>query len=358
MYFYYCKGCKTKECTYKSTRKLMALFEEKNYKFAGCPDKEPPNTVQKLLLKLNPTRAPYILENGSHCTADIRMMDDNNNELYLEIKQIPFTFESSKEIGSSKAQERIVFLIYHTLSMYNEYAEIIRENYTIKVESGYIPDFDFSTFYDQFCDEPETLNEEVLNFIDELGTYIENNVNNWQHFSYRRKNCIEISFIPSLPFSAESYKSGTNSNAASVTESNSPLRSVTLLSFILDYNGFNFEISPNKTGSINLGKYVELLLNTNDLITQLLKNFDKAKNSFYGINNRRYVIQEIFFKQNNDTFYFNEENNLNPIGFTLLNNIAIAIDANINSINSYTKYFDKSYLFLPIGEVTYYFELF
>lgn len=357
MYFVYCEECKTKECTFKCTKMMMDILEEKGYKFAGCPDKESASEAQEVLFLLNPMRAPYILKDGSHCTADIRMMNEQNDELYLEIKRIPFAFESQKEIGPCKAYERIMFLISEIFDMYDKHADTIRNNYTIKIERGYIPDFDPSTFYEQYNSRPQTLNPDIIQFIDKFVSYIDENVGNWGKFSYKRKSDIEISFIPEIPFrEREDSSSVVRGNADFVPDAE--LKDILLCDLIMKSQGFYFEIPPNETGSVDLQKYVNLAVDADKLQEQLIKNLEKAKNSFYGVNGGRYVIHEIFFKQDNDTLYYDEDDELTAIGEALFANIERSLKSNGDLFVPYTQHYDKSYLFLSIGEKTYYYELF
>ena len=357
MYFVYCEECKTKECTLECTKMMMNILEGKGYEFAGCPDKEPAAEAQELLYLLNPKRTPYILEDGSHCTADIRMMNEQNDELYLEIKRIPFAFESHKEIGTCMAYERIMFLITEIFDIYAEYAETIRNNYTIKIERGYIPDFDPSTFYEQYNSRPETLNPDIIQFIDEFVSYIDDNIGNWEHFIYKRKCDIEISFIPGNPFRGKEDSSRVISEKAD-SALDAELKDILLCALIMKCQEFYFEIPPNKTGSVNLQKYINLAVNADKLQEQLIKNFEKAKNSFYGVDGGKYVIHEIFFKQDNDTLYCDEKNELTLMGEALFANIVKTLKSNANLFEPYTQYYDKSCLFLSIGEKTYCCELF
>lgn len=69
-------------------------------------------------------------------------------------------------------------------------------------------------------------------------------------------------------------------------------------------------------------------------------------------------LYEVFFKLNNDTLYCDEDDRLTPIGETLFANIKKTLRDNADSIEPYAQYFDKSYLFLSIGESTYWYELF
>lgn len=357
MYFVYCEECKTKECTLKCTKAMMDILEGKGYKFAGCPDKEPASEAQEVLFLLNPMRAPYILEDGSHCTADIRMMNEQNDELYLEIKRIPFAFESQKEIGLCKAHERIMFLISEIFEMYDEHANTIRNNYTIKIERGYIPYFDLSAFYEQYNSGPETLNPDIIQFIEEFVSYIDGNVGNWGHFIYKRKSDIEIIFILGTPFrEREDLSSVVRGNSDFVPDAE--LKDILLCNLIMKYQGFYFEIPPNEAGGVNLQKYINLAVDADKLQEQLIKNLEKAKNSFYGVDRGRYVIHEIFFKQDNDTLYCDEDDELTAIGAALFANIEGTLKNNADLFESYTQNYDKSYLFLSIGEKTYCYELF
>ncbi len=357
MYFSYCENCKTKECNYKCTETLMDMLEEKNYKFAGCPDKEPADKAQELLFSLNPMRAPYILKDGTHCTADIRMMNDQNEELYLEIKRIPFAFESSKDIGPSRAYERIMYLIAEIFDIFDEYAETIRNNYTIRIERGYISEFDPELFYEQYHCNKESLKPDILDFIEKFVSYIEDNAENWTHFTYKCRDDIEISFQPGLPFEGGKSASEPDNRGVSA-EGDVELKSFALCGSIITCGGFYFQVPANKGGGINLEKYVELIVGTNKLEEQIKNNFEKAKNSFYGVDKGRYVIHEIFFKQNDDGLYYDEADNLTAIGKALLSNIGEMIVSHADLIEKYAKCYDKSYLFLSIGETTYGYELF
>lgn len=357
MYYSYCENCKTKECTYKCTEILMDMLQEKNYKFAGCPDKEPAKEAQEVLFSLNPRRTPYILEDGAHCTADIRMMNDQNDELYFEIKRIPFAFESHNEIGACKAYERIMFLIAEIFDIYNEYADTIRNNYTIRIERGYISEFDPDTFHEQYHFCPETLKPDIIDFVDKFVEYVEDNAGEWTHFIYKCRDDIVISFVPGIPFNERNVNVNIDTEKTDAV-GKAELNNIELCNLIINTAGFYFEIPPNKTGTVNLEKYVKLAIDANDLYMQLIKNFEKAKNSFYGLDKGRYVVHEIFFKQNNDTLYCDEKDELTRIGETLFLNIEEMLKNKINFIKQYAEYFDKSYLFVTIGEKNYYCELF
>jgi hypothetical protein len=187
MYFNYCCECKTKECTYLSTKDIFDMLFNNNYKFAGCPDKEDALEVQKLFLKMNPNRKPYILNNSSYCTADIRLMNEQNEELYLEIKRIPFGFESDKEIGSSKALERIIFLISEIFNTYEEHADFIRQHYTIYIKNGYISEFDKEDFdIEDYIDEPNRNTSQISLFITEFINYVYDNISKLDTFTFSR----------------------------------------------------------------------------------------------------------------------------------------------------------------------------
>lgn len=335
----------------------MDSLEAKGYEFAGCPDKEPVFEAQKVLFLLNPARTPYILENGSHCTADIRMMNKRNDELYLEIKRIPFAFESPKEIGYCMGQKRIMFLISEFFDMYDEYADAIRNNYTIKIEKGYIPDFDQSAFYEQYITKPNTINQDIIQFIEEFLKYINENAGNWEYFTFKRKSDIEIRFISRTPFREnEESLSVVRGNADSVSDAEQI--EILLCDIIMEYQGFYFEISPNVIGSVDLQKYISLAVDADKMQNLLIKNFEKARNSFYGVSEGRYVIHEIFFKQDNDTLYCNENDELTAIGETLFANIEETLKSSRDLFREYIQYYDKSFLFISIGAKTYWYELF
>lgn len=355
MYFSYCDNCKTKECEYSSTKVLMDNFEKNGYKFAGCPDKEDAKKVQELLLQMNPNRRPYIQNDGTHCTADIRIMDDSNDEVYFEFKRIPFAFETEEEIGVSKAFERLMFLICEAFDIYDEYADIIRNNYTICIRKGYIPEFDTSMFYEQYQNEDRELKSEIVEFVDAFIEYIYKNVNEWSTFCFKRKASIEIEFIKSIPFkdTKEDVVQSTNSS-----QLHGALNDMSLSNLVMQQDGFFFEIPPNKRGRISLDKYIDLSCNTDTLLSKLYKNFEKARNSFYGIQSQRYVIHDVFFKYDNDTLYEDNSGELTPIGENLLDAIRKMLDLNRTELEKYKQYYDRSYLFVTLGEKIWQFEIF
>lgn len=355
MYFSYCDNCKTKECEYGSARALMNDFEKNGYKFAGCPDKEDAKKVQELLLQMNPNRRSYIQNDGSHCTADIRIMDDNNDEVYFEFKRIPFAFETEEEIGVSKAFERIMFLICEAFDIYDEYADIIRNNYTICIRKGYIPEFDRSTFYAQYQNKDRELKSEIVEFVEDFIDYIYENINKWSTFCFKRKASIEIEFIKDTPFkdTKENVAQSVNSNLSHGT-----LDNISLSNIIMQQEGFFFEIPSNKGGGIKLNKYIDLICNPDTLLSKLFQNFEKARNSFYGIESQRYVIHDVFFKYNNDTLYEDNSSVLTSIGEYLLSNIRQTLDLHMEELRIYKQYYDRSYLFVTLGKRIWKFEIF
>lgn len=355
MFFSYCENCKTKECEYSSTRVLMDNFEKNGYKFAGCPDKEDAKKVQELLLQMNPNRRPYIQNDGTHCTADIRIMDDNNDEVYFEFKRIPFAFETEEEIGVSKAFERLMFLICEAFDIYDEYADIIRNNYTICIRKGYIPEFDTSMFYEQYQNKDRELKSEIVEFVDAFMEYIYEHVNKWSTFYFKRKASIEIEFIKSIPFknTKEGVSQSKNSNL-----SHGSLDNMSLSNLIMQQEGFFFEIPSNNRGGISLEKYIDLIGNPDILIRKLFQNFEKARNSFYGIESQRYVIHDVFFKYNNDTLYEDNSGELTPVGENLINGIRTILDLHRTELEKYKQYYDRSYLFVTLGEKIWQFAIF
>ncbi|BCJ92889.1 hypothetical protein acsn021_04580 [Anaerocolumna cellulosilytica] len=360
MYFNYCCNCTTKECTYSSTKNIFELLLNDNYEFAGCPDKEDAIEVQKLLLKMNPNRKPYILNNSSHCTADIRLMNKLNEEIYLEIKRIPFGFESNKEIGSSKALERIVFLISEIFNTYEEHADFIRKNYTICIKNGYICEFDKENFdIEDYIDNSNSNTSEISLFISEFINYVYDNKSNLDKFTFSRNRIpIEIIFKSGLPFNSATESSSPSDSTEDCSSSNVDLHTIELLNVIIQLNDFYFEIPANNSNKINMHEYLKLITDPTPILTQVIKNLDKAKNSFYGIERGRYVIQEIFFKIGNDALYSMENDSVTPIGQQFYNNMITELTSVQYKINEYKNYYDKCFLFFTLGDSTYRSELF
>lgn len=320
--------------------------------FAGCPDKEDPQKVQELLMKLNPKRKSYIQDNGLYCTADIRLINDENEEIYLEFKQIPFAFETSKEIGNSKAYERIMNLICETFDIYEEYADIIREEYIIRIKEGYIPEYDVLTFYEKFQITPEELNKEIIEFVEAFSDYVFENKNKWSIFEFKRKKNIVIEFVKK-----ESNSKGEKETVSENHVENTIVNQIAVLGVLIEKNGFLFDIPINICGAINANEYFSILVDSDKLIEKMFINFKKAQNSFYGIDKQRYLIHDVFFKYNNDSLYV-ENGDLTIIGNALISNIQESIASHIDEINQYKEYFDKSYLFVTLEDLSCSFELF
>lgn len=360
MYFNYCCECTTRECTYSSTKNIFEMLLNNDYEFAGCPDKEDAIEVQKLLLKMNPNRKPYILNNSSHCTADIRLMNKLNEEIYLEIKRIPFGFESDKEIGSSKALERIIFLVSEIFNTYEEHADFIRKHYTIYIKNGYINEFDIENFdIEDYIDEANNDTSQISLFITEFIDYVYDNISKLDTFIFSRNGApIEIIFKSGLPFGSSTELSTPNVSTKANSSSDVDLHKVELLNMIIQQNGFYFVIPANSTNRINMHNYLELITDTNPILTQVIRNFEKSKNSFYGIEHGRYVIQEIFYKIGNDALYTLEDDSITPIGQQFLNNMITELNSEKYNLNKYKNYYDKCYLFFTLGDSTYRSELF
>lgn len=277
-------------------------------------------------------------------------MNDKIEEVYLELKRIMFAYESKKEIGASKAYEHIMFLICESFDIYEEYAEIIKEQYILRILEGCIADFETFTFYELFQNAPEQLNKEIIDFVECFSEYVYENKNMWSRFEFQRKRKpnIIIEFVKkdSLFPKDNSHSSvyGRNSNELSICN------------MLVEQDGILFDIPVNMKGEIDVTRYASLLVDSGKLIEGMLKNFREAQNSFYGIEKNRYLIHEVCFKYNNDTLYMDDE--LTMIGSALIENIKSALKANEDVLNDYQQYYDKSYLFVTLGTSLYRFDIF
>lgn len=351
--YIYCSKCTTKECTYISTQNMIELLQATGYEHIGCPDKEDPQEVQKLFLKVNPNRKPYILSNSKHCTADIRMMNDYNKEIYLEIKRILYPYENKKEIGNSKAIERIIFLITEIFITFDEYADFIRDTYTICITNGHICNFDIDNFnIENYINEDanaDTYNsKEISCFIDKFINYINDHITNLNKFIFPRNGeSIEIIFKKGLPvFSGKEVQStGTEISSSKISN------------ILLGKNGFCFEIPINSSNEIYLKEYVKLITDPYKILKDIKKNLEQAKNSFYGVDEGRYVIQEISFRWGYDGMYIENES-INIFGEIFIDNINNLLSSQDNEISEYKKYFDQCYIFISLGSNTFRCELF
>lgn len=344
--FKYCESCKTKECKYVCTKIIFeALYNEGNYKFVGCPDKENPK---------DPNRKNYILSDNSHCTADIRMMNDHNEEIYLEIKRVPFAYEHKDEIGNSKSIDLIMFLISEIFETYDEYANYIRENYTIYIESGHIMEFDKTTFYieDYIQDNFETAqNNEITLFIEEFTNYVYDNHTNLGKFIFNRsRDPIIIRFEHGLPF-VKSFNTNNNTNLNNSNLNNSDMNKVNILNYLVLFNRFYFALPAinlnNKT--LNMNKFLETVTSATKIVNQVIKNLEKSKNSFYGIDNNRIIIQELFYKYNNNDLFSDENDDLNGLGEIIKIKLESELQKREAEISNFKKYFDRCFLFIPIS---------
>lgn len=351
----YCNNCQTKECNYICTKIMMdALKKEGNYEFMGCPDKESPLEAQKLLQELNPNRKPYILPDSKHCTADIRMINEQNEEVYLEVKRIPFAYEHDKEIGNSKSIDLIMFLISEIFETYDQHADFIRENYTIFIKSGHIQEFDKKNFYieDYIQDNFETIqNNEITLFIEEFVNYIYDNYTNLGEFKFNRsRDPIIIKFELGIPF-VKDHENFNTSSKFNLVNADINLNNINVLQFLILFNRFYFALPAINLNdkTINMNKFLETLTCSTPIVNQVIKNLDKSKNSFYGIDSNRYVIQELFYKYNNDELFIDDNKSINEIGQVLFNNLSSELKTREEEISIFRDFFDKCLLFIPLS---------
>jgi len=330
---------------------FKALYNEDNYKFAGCPDKEDPKEAQDLLQKLNPNRKTYILSDSRHCTADIRMMNERNEELYLEIKRIPFAYEHEDEIGNSKSIDLIMFLISEIFETYDECANYIRGNYTVYIESGHITEFDKTTFYieDYIQDNFETVqNNDITRFIEEFVKHIYDNYPNLGEFKFMRnksRNPIIINFKPGIP-SFKDYKNSKSNNEFDNTNTNP-----SLINFIIQCSGIYYVVPINslKNKTISIEDFSAMVTDSKQIVDQVITNLNKSKNSFYGIDNNRIIIQELFYKYNNNDLFSDENDDLNGLGEIINIKLESELQKREAEISNFKNYFDRCFLFIPIS---------
>jgi hypothetical protein len=127
---------------------------------------------------------------------------------------------------------------------------------------------------------------------------------------------------------------------------------------VIQQNDFYFEIPANSANKINMHDYLKLITDPKPILKQVIRNLEKSKNSFYGIDHGRYVIQEIFYKIGNDALYSIENDSITPIGQQFVDNMIAELTSEKYNISKYKNFYDKCFLFFTLGNSTYRSELF
>lgn len=129
----YCNECRSRECEYIEVVeffKYISEYMDKDFKISNCPDK---------------SHADY--------TCDMVVLDDTNEKMYIEIKEVKYGFgmnkDMNKNIGESNAQLEYSNLILYVKNKCDDRKQAVLDNFILIIPKGQI----HSGEKQDFCDK-------------------------------------------------------------------------------------------------------------------------------------------------------------------------------------------------------------
>jgi hypothetical protein len=340
MLFDYCDKCKDKECQYTGMNHMIYDMAKDGYKLVECPDKK------------NQGKS---LRNKENLTADMTFENEEGEKIYVEHKTIRFP---KGDMGHEKRIWNMLLLISDALDINETNLDIIRNKYTVVIKECRHVDLKDSDFYYMYqnCSE-EMKSQDIRRMADALIDFLDGDFDGdtVKKFTYKDKETLlyaEIEFNPIRYFETK--------NECQSSEKKSDKEWDKMTDFIITYNGIDFELPVKDEKSKTKGVNIDSFIDVNYLSDKMFENLKHAKNSFYGVEKNRYVVLEVVLgypKFNILDSIYATSDDISDVGNALLNLINAKIHEQDEQIKAYNKCYDKIFLCITLGIVTYIFEL-